>query len=172
MRFGAFLGLNPRTSMSEAALMWAGLAEGLSGSRDLAPTEALATGLPIFSILAVLLVLVFAISRTSSRLKAMGLATLRPRMRLRRSSRADFLAAADFVSAGVGLAGASDFLATTAFLAAGLAGLEADFLADFLFLAMAEKEVKSKKGPERNADKRPRAHYFQGRAPSASSAGN
>ena len=37
---------------------------------------------------------------------------------------------------------------------------------------LTEKEVKSKKGPERNADKRPRAQFFRGRAPSASSADN
>ncbi len=54
----------------------------------------------------------------------------------------------------------------------GVFRLGSGFFGGFFIFGHGRKEVKSKKEPERNADKRPRAQFFRGRAPSASSAGN
>src|SRR5215211_5102398 len=78
-----FLGLNPRMSASEAALTCCGLAFSAPATACLAAVLA-----PVLAGNgeAVLLVTVFAIARTSSRLKAMGLvAALRFRMLSRRA---------------------------------------------------------------------------------------
>ena len=103
---------------------------------------------------AVFLAFFFAISRTSSRLNAMGLVVLRSRMRrLRSAGFKGFPAAGRALPAGAGLADEAFFAAGVGFWAGtGLACFLAE--AGFLFLAMMNKGVEGLRGPRRRGHRR------------------
>src|SRR5688572_13877951 len=119
MAVGAFLplaGLKPRMSAREAVLTWCGLAGFSSWVRSGVLALAVVVALPVFVVVSICFSFFFAISRTSSREKAMALAgpvDLRSRsLRLRSEAdmgglEAEGLAGATGALAGIGLAGAA-----------------------------------------------------------------